>query len=62
MEVALRLPTIKAVGRPRLARARREAPAIPLDLEGRPHLQAIRVGRPDLRGTATLLGRGEAQS
>jgi hypothetical protein len=38
-----------------LAEARRERPAVPLNLEGRPHLQTIRVGRPDLAAYRELL-------
>ena len=37
------------------AEARRERPAVPLSLEGRPHLQTIRVGRPDLAAYRELL-------
>jgi transposase len=61
VRVALPLPTIKAADIRVLLERGREDPAIPLCLESRPHLKAIRVGRPDLQGYAALLAGGEAQ-
>jgi transposase len=61
VQTALRLPTIKAADVRVLLERGREHPTAPLNLESRPHLKAIRVGRPDLRGYGELLARGEAQ-
>ena len=61
VQAVLHLPTVTAaVGRVVLVRAR-QAPAIPLNLESRPHLKAIEVRRPNLRGYGELLGEKEAQ-
>jgi transposase len=62
VEAALRLPAIKASDVRVLLERGRETPATPMDLEGRPHLKSIRVGRPDLKGYGDLLTGGEAQS
>jgi len=62
VEAALHLPTIRAADVRILLGRGREDPATPLSLEGRPHLKAIRVGRPDLKGYGALLAGGEAQS
>jgi transposase len=61
VQTALPLPTIKAADIRVLLERGREDPAIPLCLESRPHLKAIRVGRPDLKGYAELLAGGEAR-
>ena len=61
VRAALPLPTIKAADIRVLLERGREDPATPLSLESRPHLKAIRVGRPDLKGYAELLAGGEAQ-
>jgi transposase len=62
VRAALPLPTIKAADIRVLLERGREDPATPLSLEGRPHLKAIRVGRPDLKGYGALLTGKEAQS
>jgi transposase len=61
VQAALLLPTIKAADVRVLLERTREDPADPLSLESRPHLKAIRVGRPDLKGYCELLAGGEAQ-
>jgi transposase len=61
VQASLRLPTIKAADIRVLLERGREDPATPLSLESRPHLKAIHVGRPDLKGYAELLAGGEAQ-
>jgi transposase len=61
VQAALPLPAIKAADIRVLLERGREDPAIPLCLESRPHLKAIRVGRPDLKGYAELLAGGEAR-
>jgi transposase len=61
VRAALPLPTIKAADIRVLLERGREDPAIPLSLEGRPHLKGIRVGRPDLKGYGMLLSDEEAQ-
>lgn len=61
VQTALPLPTIKAADIRVLLERGREDPAIPLSLESRPHLKAIRVGRPDLTGYGALLTGEEAQ-
>jgi hypothetical protein len=61
VRAALPLPTIKAADIRVLLERGREGPATPLSLEGRPHLKAIRVGRPDLKGYGALLAGGEAR-
>lgn len=61
VQAALRLPKIKATDVRVLLERGREAPSPPLNLEGRPQLQAIRVGRPDLKEYGDLLGDREAQ-
>ena len=55
VRAALPLPTITAADVRVLLERGREAPATPLSLESRPHLKAIRVGRPDLKGYGELL-------
>jgi hypothetical protein len=62
VQAALALPTIKAADIHVLLERGREDPATPLSLESRPHLKAIGVGRPDLKGYAELLAGREAQS
>jgi hypothetical protein len=62
VQAALPLPTIKAADIRVLLERGREDPAIPLSLESRPHLKAIRVRPPDLKGYGALLAVGEAQS
>jgi transposase len=44
-----------------LVESRRECPAVPLSLEGRPQLQTIRVGRPDLAAYRELLPTEEVR-
>jgi transposase len=44
-----------------LVEAGRQRPAVPISLEGRPHLQAIRVERPDLTAYRELMGPEEAR-
>jgi transposase len=61
VQAALLLPTIKAADIRVLVERGREDPTTPLSLESRPHLKAIRVGRPDLKGYGELLANGEAQ-
>jgi transposase len=61
VRAALPLPTITAADIRVLLERGREGPATPLSLESRPHLKAIRVGRPDLKGYGELLAAGEAQ-
>lgn len=61
VRAALPLPTIKAADIRVLLERGREDPATPLNLESRPHLKEIRVGRPDLKGYGALLTGGEAQ-
>jgi transposase len=61
VQAALLLPTIQAADVRVLLERGREDPATPLSLEGRPHLKAVRVGRPDLRGYGELLESKEAQ-
>jgi transposase len=61
VQAALRLPTIGAADVRVLLERQREAPAIPLSLESRPQLKAIRVGQPDLREYGDLLGNREAK-
>jgi len=61
VRAALPLPTIKAADIRVLLERTREDRATPLDLESRPALKAIRVGRTDLKGYAELLAGGEAR-
>jgi hypothetical protein len=61
VRAVLPLPTIKAADIRVLLERGREDRATPLRLESRPHLKAIRVGRPDLKGYSELLAGGEAQ-
>lgn len=44
-----------------LVETRRERPAEPMNLEGRPHLQSVRVGKPDLAAYRELLPAGEVR-
>jgi transposase len=62
VQAALPLPTIKTADVRVLLERGREGPATPLNLEGRPHLKTIQVGRPDLKGYGELLAGEEAQS
>jgi transposase len=61
VQAVLPLPTIKAADVRVLLERGREERTTPLSLASRPHLKAIRVGRPDLKGYAALLADGEAQ-
>ncbi|MCL2395945.1 MAG: IS21 family transposase [Acidimicrobiaceae bacterium] len=61
VRAVLPLPTIKAADVRVLLERAREDRTTPLCLESRPHLKAIRVGRPDLKGYGALLAGGEAQ-
>jgi len=61
VQAALPLATIKAADIRVLLERGREERTASLSLESRPHLKAIRVGRPDLKGYGALLGGEEAQ-
>jgi len=60
IEVALERDLITAELVRILVEARRQSPIVPLSLEGRPHLQEIRVARPDLAAYRGLLHGEEA--
>jgi transposase len=61
VQAALRLPRIKAADVRVLLERGREDATIPLDLESRPQLKAIRVRRPDLIGYSELRRERGAQ-
>jgi len=60
IEVALERDLITAELVRILVETRRQSPIVPLSLEGRPHLQEIRVARPDLAAYRGLLHGEEA--
>jgi transposase len=61
VQAVLRLSTIQAADIRVLLERGREAPSPPLSLESRPHLQAVRVGQPNLSEYGALLRDREAQ-
>ena len=61
VEEALRRGAVTADAVRVVVEARRQRPAAPLSLEARPHLQEIRVGRPDLAAYRGLLHSEEAR-
>lgn len=62
VEEALRRDAVTADLVRVLVEAHRQRPAEPLSLEGRPHLQEVRVGRPDLAAYRSLMHSGEVRS